>query len=137
MESELVKKAEGHPEEAAGVRSSMAGAQGQGAVCLLGFLGRLGRRGPVSLLGSGSMPRMALASVTWSCAQHRVWYTEKLRVLEFQPCWWCQGYLLSCSWSVCSSLSWACSSCSWCWACSFASWSSYLGSWGQDGKGRQ
>lgn len=31
MESELVKKAEGHPEEVAGARTSMAGAQGQGA----------------------------------------------------------------------------------------------------------
>lgn len=42
VESELVKKAEGHPEEASGVRSSMAGAQGQGAGLFPGFLGRLG-----------------------------------------------------------------------------------------------
>lgn len=42
MESELVKKAEGHPEEVAGVRASMAGAQGQGAGLSPRILGETG-----------------------------------------------------------------------------------------------
>ena len=44
MESELVKKAEGHPEEVAGVSASMAGAQGQGAGLSPRVLGETGEK---------------------------------------------------------------------------------------------
>lgn len=88
----------------------------------------------MSLMGSGKMLRMALASVSWSCAQHKLYTLRTQESWSLGLCWCCQDYLLSCSWSDCSS---SCTrSCSWHWACSSACWSPYPGSWGENGEGR-
>lgn len=125
MESEL------HPEEATEVQVRHRKIPESGSrVVSRGFSGRRG----VEELRSGLMPRMALASVSCSCAQHRARHTETPRSQSWSPS--PAGYLTSCSWSACSSSSCDCSSCSWRWACSFASRSPYVGSWGKDGQGR-